>query len=212
MTSEAGNHPGSTSSFREQLIDEARRKWVDRLIDLSRRNNLLYYRPLQSGTIELDSDTIKLGGLLTGKPLPFDEFAGREIERPGRLREIGRKALENVEEKGLVTLYLALGKATWPADDGGRDPEAPVVLVPITFQQRGQVDSTLSVQLNGEPQVNPVLLHVLKTQFNVTIEPVQLLSSVAASTIGTANGSEESEESTLDIPQVLERLTEKLLA
>src|SRR5205807_1200853 len=34
-------------------VDQAREQWIRRLIDLSRRNNLLYYRNLQLGTVDL---------------------------------------------------------------------------------------------------------------------------------------------------------------
>ena len=52
--------------------------------------------------------------------------------------QISRKCLENFEEKGLLTLYLALGRCTWTADDGGRDPIAPVLLVPVGLKFKGQ--------------------------------------------------------------------------
>jgi hypothetical protein len=39
------------SLVRERLIDTARDGWTNRLIDLSRRNNLLFYKPLASATL-----------------------------------------------------------------------------------------------------------------------------------------------------------------
>jgi hypothetical protein len=41
------------NSAREMLIKAAQAQWVSRLIDLTRRNNLLYYKPLLTGTLEL---------------------------------------------------------------------------------------------------------------------------------------------------------------
>ena len=38
---------------RRRLVDEARAKWTQRLIDPSRRNNLLYFRDLKTGTLDL---------------------------------------------------------------------------------------------------------------------------------------------------------------
>ena len=38
---------------RDKLVEIACAGWISRLIDLSRRNNLLLYRPIQSGTIEI---------------------------------------------------------------------------------------------------------------------------------------------------------------
>ena len=48
--------------------------------------------------------------------------------RQKSLQDISRRALENLEEKGLSTLFLTFGMATWPATDGGRPSEAPVLL------------------------------------------------------------------------------------
>src|SRR5438105_75466 len=43
----------SEPTQREKKVEQARREWIQRLIDLSRRNNLLYYRTLQLGTLDL---------------------------------------------------------------------------------------------------------------------------------------------------------------
>src|ERR1700722_1684076 len=39
------------SAARGQAVDRARQSWIRKLIDLSRRNNLLYYRPLSLGKL-----------------------------------------------------------------------------------------------------------------------------------------------------------------
>ena len=39
------------SEERRQTVETARRSWIRKLIDLSRRNNLLYFRPLKTGTL-----------------------------------------------------------------------------------------------------------------------------------------------------------------
>jgi hypothetical protein len=38
---------------RAKLVEAARTAWIGRLIDLSRRNNLLFYRPVATGSIDL---------------------------------------------------------------------------------------------------------------------------------------------------------------
>ena len=42
----------SAADTRGTLIEASRDAWKNRLIDLSRRNNLLFYRPLVNGTLE----------------------------------------------------------------------------------------------------------------------------------------------------------------
>lgn len=92
------------------------------------------------------------------------------------LRDISRRALENLEEKGLSTLFLTFGMATWPAMDGGRPAEAPVLLLPVAIGKR---EGTNSYHLSaaGNFQINLVLVHVLQDQFNVTLQPEELLAT-----------------------------------
>jgi hypothetical protein len=42
--------------------------------------------------------------------------------------------MENLEEKGLQTLYLVFDFASWTADDGGRDIKSPIFLLPLSFK------------------------------------------------------------------------------
>jgi hypothetical protein len=43
------------SAARREAVDRARQSWIRKLIDLSRRNNLMYYRLLKTGTLDLTS-------------------------------------------------------------------------------------------------------------------------------------------------------------
>src|SRR5260370_42564276 len=55
------------SAPRREAVDRARQGWIRKLIDLSRRNNLLYYRPLKTGTLDLSSaDSAGMAALLSG--------------------------------------------------------------------------------------------------------------------------------------------------
>ena len=179
MPSAQSVHSGAQtpeSQLRQKLIDEARDGWSNRLIDLSRRNNLLFYKPVASGTIELPMSSRMLEFLSGGDPVPISELLATDQEKCSAIRNIARKGLENLEEKGLSTLYLALGRCTWTADDGGRDPIAPILLVPIQLKLKGQDLGATELQLIREAEVNPVLLHVFARELNVLIAPETILS------------------------------------
>jgi len=127
------------SDARRRTVEAARKVWIRKLIDLSRRNNLLYYRPLKTGTLDLSSAPAeKLRELLVGESVPASKLLPNlEDEVIDKcLRDISRRALENLEEKGLSTLFLTFGMATWPSNDGGRPTEAPVLLLPIGLTKR----------------------------------------------------------------------------
>jgi very-short-patch-repair endonuclease len=167
--------PAPVDPARTQLIEAARAGWISRLIDLSRRNNLLFYRPLPTGSIDVPGQSPALLELLEGKITTADILLRDQNARPGCALSIARKAQENSEEKGLQTLYLAVGFASWQSSDGGRDPKAPVFLLPLQMKRKGRDLTAIEVQVVGEPKINPVLLHFLSDQFDLQISEEELL-------------------------------------
>lgn len=93
---------------------------------------------------------------------------------------IQRKALANREEKGIETLFLAMGMATWAATDGGRPYAAPVLLLSARIELRGRAGEEIRLVLAGEPQLNPVLLYVLDETFGVRVNAADALSACSA--------------------------------
>ena len=166
------------SLLRERLIDAARDGWMNRLIDLSRRNNLLFYKPVSSSTLELPVSPRMLRFLSDGETLPISDLLTSDQEKISSVRAISRKGLENLEEKGLSTLYLALGRCTWTADDGGRDPIAPILLAPIELKLKGTDLAATEVRLVGEMEVNPVLLHIFNRELNLPVTAETVLAYI----------------------------------
>ena len=180
------------SEERRQTVETARQSWIRKLIDLSRRNNLLYFRLLKTGTLELTSaSSERLRDLLVGESVSAAKLLPNlEDDLLVKiLRDISRRALENSEEKGLSTLFVTFGMATWPALDWGRPAEAPVLLLPVVI---GKKEGSNSYYLSaaGSFQLNLVLLHVLEDQFEVKLQPEELLAEFAG---------EEEEGTVLDI-------------
>ncbi|HYN87561.1 MAG TPA: DUF4011 domain-containing protein, partial [Ardenticatenaceae bacterium] len=172
--------PGST---RQAVVAQAREHWMRRLIDHSRRNNLLYFRDLKVGTLDLTSAPNEaLRALLGGQSVALKRLLPEadEIKTAARLLVIGRRALANLEEKGLETLFVALGMATWDALDGGTPPEAAVLLLPVRIEARGREGRALSLQRTGEVQANLVLLNLLDTAFGCTLSPEELLGNAVS--------------------------------
>ena len=172
-----GTGAPAISQARREGVDRARQTWIRKLIDLSRRNNLLYYRPLKTGTLDLSSaDSASMANLLSGsEPVSIAKLVanGKDEAVSNLLREIARRAQANAEEKGLQTLFVALGMATWTADDGGRPAEAPVLLFPVSLETKGS--HSFFISRAGTVQVNLVLLHVLDTQFGVNLSSEDLI-------------------------------------
>src|SRR3954469_19878382 len=172
----------AVSPERRTAVDNARKSWINRLIDPSRRNNLLFFRPLRDRTLDLSSSPedaiaslinpsmspVKLADLVNSSDL---------VTQAAKLQEIRKQAIVNQEERGLDTLFLALGMARWPASDDGRDYAAPVLLMPIAVEQTGTDRRRLTLTRAGELQPNLVLLHHLESQ-KVRIDAEQLIDLV----------------------------------
>ena len=94
------------------------------------------------------------------------------------VREIARRAMANLEEKGLQTLFVAMGKATWPATDGGRPTEAPILLVPASLETKGHGSQNFYLKRSGTVQANLVLLHVFENQFGAKLSADELLTKL----------------------------------
>ena len=164
---------------RQQAVEKARQLWIKKLIDLSRRNNLLYYRSLKWGTLGLCLDNgDRWASLLRGDAVPLRTLVENVPDEDliQKVVAISRKALANQEEKGLATMFVALGMATWKAPDGGRDSESPILLLPIAFEMKGHAGTSLAIRRTGPVQTNLVLLHVLETEFGLSIPADQVIS------------------------------------
>jgi very-short-patch-repair endonuclease len=165
---------------RVEVVRKAREGWIKRLIDLSRRNLLLYYRDFKTGTLDLtDADSNILAKLLNGESVILSRLLpnSNEAQISVKVKSIKRQALTNLEEKGLETLFLAYGMATWETIDEGRPPESPVLLIPVLIENRGRDSKNFTLRKNGDFQLNLVLLHVLENSFGCTISEEKLLES-----------------------------------
>ena len=165
---------------KSNLISAAAGQWTENLLDRSGRNPLLYYRDLRRGTLNLsvgpdsDVDAPALAKLLDGSKTRLSRLFGdaaRLKEAARRARAIAAKAKENDEERGVRTLFLAWGLTTWtnPRTSGpgsSSTPSAPLLLTPLEMKSRGGAAEDFDLQISGEWEVNPTLLHQLAADFD----------------------------------------------
>jgi hypothetical protein len=197
--------PPAISPRRQALVDQARQSWIRKLIDLSRRNNLLYFRPLKTGTLDLrNADHENMAAFLRGEEVSIKKLLPVQTGDSATkiVREIARRAMANLEEKGLQTLFVAMGQATWPATDGGRPTEAPILLVPASLETKGHGSQIFYLKRSGAVQANLVLLHVFENQFGAKLLAEDLLAKLL--------GDDEGEP--FDISPVYEEIRQKCIS
>ena len=147
-------------------------------MDLSRRNNLLYFRDSKTGSLDMTGlDPKHLEALLSGEKVSITALRPDMPANEARDRIAGvfKRTLLNLEEKGLQTLYVALGMAAWPAEDRGRPARSAVVLLPVKLDAKGLPPT---VQRAGPPQINLALLHVLESEFGCAVSAEALLAGL----------------------------------
>ena len=174
---------------RVMTVDQAAARWAKDLTDVSGRNRLLFYRDLKVGTLNLtDAEPGELARLLSS--VPGKQIRLRRLfSGPGsthqdltddavkRARAISRKALENFEERGISTLFIVRGMATWTTEASSAKPCAPVLMCPLGLHRRGASEADFDLSLDGEWTVNGALLQSVAREFGVQVSSEKLLGS-----------------------------------
>jgi hypothetical protein len=146
---------------------------MSQLVDLGASNRLLYYRTLNVGTLDLDGAAVPaIESLRQGARVSLsDLFPDPElrIDAARRVRAVNAKAVENLEERGLRTLYLAWGMATWTPVGTAATPAAPVLLFPLRAARKGTAGEEFEFSVVGEPQLNPTLIQLLQSRHGLTV-------------------------------------------
>jgi very-short-patch-repair endonuclease len=150
----------------DDVLQKSASRWIDQLIDLTGNNKLLYFKST-AGTVTLDPLRIpKLfegGGVRLGdltEPITFD--AARSATGKAMT-----KAKENFEERGIDTLFMGIGMASWKAEDSKATPAAPVLLRPLQTVLENKMNPAL--HFDGEWVLNPTLVHYLNTRYKAAI-------------------------------------------
>ncbi|MFD0559886.1 AAA domain-containing protein [Stackebrandtia endophytica] len=170
----SNTEPGSRSA----RVHAAIRNWQSNLIDVSRRNPLLYFKDLSAATLDLATTTPEvLSSLVKGTPQRMADLIGDEqderltTEVARRLLAVYRKVTALNEERGIKAGYLALGMATWR--DPGFRPAAPILLYPIDIVPTGSRLTDFRLEVDDDPAVNPVLLEYLAGHRGVDVHTGQ---------------------------------------
>ena len=102
---------------RAALVQAAVQTWKSQLVNLGGRNTLLYYRDQKVGTLDLaQADQAAVAALMAGRPVRLSALYPDPLVRPDaakRCRTIYRKSKENFEERGIDTLLVTRGFASW---------------------------------------------------------------------------------------------------
>lgn len=153
--------------------------WEKDLIDMSKRNPLLYYRPTGlrvSGLTFEQADANALFQRLVRSKRSLDHVE-RLLPDPDddplplrRLERMRARARDDLKESGVHSLYLVFGMLDWSeAEHSDQRILSPLILVPVVLERPTNGVYTLSVADDEAIDINPTLREKLAYDFHVTL-------------------------------------------
>lgn len=173
--------------------------WQKDLIDMSRRNPLLYYRldgSRPSGLSLLNADIALLyeklvmqHGTISEEMLriPSREEDPLPLKRLERLRV---QARDDLKERGIQSLYLAFGLLEWSEVEHSEVLiHSPILLVPVTISAGGAKSLFTIRWIDDEDiEINPTLRERLHSSFHLGLPSFNEIVERVATFSGGANG------------------------
>lgn len=143
----------------EDRISHQLRGWRESLIDLSKRQKLLYFKHLRVGTLEIHADSlVNLYDRVTSTSLvltPGKDEDGTVIAPRGGdtlyCPNATQKTIQNAATallnkardvstgQGVWSLHLGIGMLHWNDPVAGEKPESPVLMVPVDMKRDWQI-------------------------------------------------------------------------
>lgn len=195
----------STQNTQQQLIQKIA-KWKAGLADLGRRNPLIKLRQDSPRTLEiltdeldilfenlaeekktlnfqmLDSEYQDIALLKKTKALPPPknplELITRQTgnEQLNRLKKLRSEARKSIEERGVNSLFLALGTLTWYDKDKPEEALAsPLILIPVELIKEPRRDIYQILALEEDIVLNPTLAQKLKQTFGIEFPDLEVI-------------------------------------
>jgi len=173
--------------------------WKMKLIDLSRRNRLVYFRPTRSSNLEFSRPgmdavferlVVKDRHWEIWQPPSEDQPNSGRKKKPKRtqvvpvetepaqleriLRNLARRSASEYRERGTRILYVTFGMLDW-AEAGSRQPvRSPIVLTPVEITRKSSRDLyRIEVPaVEDEAILNPALRLMLENDHKVSLPPL----------------------------------------
>jgi hypothetical protein len=170
--------------------------WREELIDLSRRNRLLWFRATRATTFELRQPDLRaihartMAGSSWDFFMPSDPTAPASdpprpapIPRPDELvtdksdpaairrglQGLERRSIQTFMDTGLRVLHLGVGMLRWRGPEDTDDAHSPLLLVPVTVERPSLREPFRLRRAEGDLVLNPALAVKLHSDFGVTM-------------------------------------------
>lgn len=166
--------------------------WKRKLVDLSRRNKLLFFVPSRSSSLQVQEPTLTevFNQLVVDeKPWKFfippveeekatsptflrksDELLCNTHESISNvLKNMYRRSRSDFEERGVRILYVTFGIFQWQEMEHGDTVHSPLILFPVELRRKSAIEPFELHHVEGDAILNPVLQVRLLNDFNTEL-------------------------------------------
>ena len=152
------------------------RKWKENLTDLTKNNNLLKFREEKKATVRILTSSTELFRLLVveQKVIPVKTLETRQqgAQLLKFLKQLRKNANFIQKQKGVNSLFVAIGVLTWNFRDDAADPiTSPILLIPVKLKVKKKDEYELC-PTDDIVSVNPVLVQKLKVDYGINLPEV----------------------------------------
>lgn len=182
------------SSKMNEKFEKKMAIWSGKLLDLSKRNRLLNYKPRKTGTVRLDNNIYDFFSSIQTDPLFISNIpeAGSDLSEDEQLiiekrKKEQLKSLEKIRkderahfnEFGFHITYLVFGMIEWQENDQAKSFESPFILVPVEVITEGR-NQPYYIHFREDHQIhiNPVLIKKFEDDFGLIIKDEWLENSL----------------------------------
>ncbi|NQL65849.1 DUF4011 domain-containing protein [Streptococcus suis] len=161
--------------------------WSEKLLDLTKKNNLLNYREKKVGSIQFDeeidgmfNEIFERNFIISKRPtFEVDEMSDEEIEaslqehnsKLKSLKLIRQNANSHYNEFGFHSCYLIFGFLNWREVESTDSFHSPLLMVPVEIG-KGEGETAFEISMRNDEviKLNPVIIKKLWDDFNINLE------------------------------------------
>ncbi len=172
----------------QQILNQKLDYWKRKLIDLSKRNNLISYRFTKSKSLKIDApefdqalSDLKLEGYIRFLKESLEDntktawLCSEDEETIGKkLYTLYLKARENFQERGISTCFVSLGMFCYKdSSDSEISRSAPIFLYSAEINRTNPSKNFHRFQISsadGELKLNPALIELLSRDYGLELK------------------------------------------
>jgi Protein of unknown function (DUF4011) len=158
-------------------IQQKIQHWKNKLTGIRRDNLLLNFNEGKGKTIKLLAPTSNIFQVLANdvSSLSLNTLKTEPLDpqRTTILKKLRKDATEIQREKGVNSLFVAIGTLAWNLKgESNSETVSPILLIPVELQKVKRRDDFILAAIDEDIILNPVLAQKLDADYGINLSPI----------------------------------------